>query len=62
MQEIPIVYSDPKMNSMFDSDEDAEKSDERKQGKNYFLCGPFIQFPLSSYADKYTSHGKMWLC
>ncbi|XP_028774610.1 LOW QUALITY PROTEIN: zinc finger CCCH domain-containing protein 19-like [Neltuma alba] len=34
LQEIPKVYSDPNMDSMFDSDDDAEKSDERKQDDN----------------------------
>lgn len=34
LDEIPKVYSDPNIDSMFDSDEDAEKSDERNQGDN----------------------------
>ncbi|XP_054824189.1 zinc finger CCCH domain-containing protein 44-like [Prosopis cineraria] len=34
LPEIPKVYSDPNMDSMFDSDEDAEKSDKRKQDGN----------------------------
>ncbi|KAF7828930.1 Zinc finger CCCH domain-containing protein 44 [Senna tora] len=34
LQEIPEVYSDPNMDSMFDSDEDDEKSDVRKQDDN----------------------------
>ncbi|KAK4262097.1 hypothetical protein QN277_027703 [Acacia crassicarpa] len=34
LDEIPKVYPDPNLDSMFDSDEDAEKSGERKQDDN----------------------------
>lgn len=44
LQEIPEVYSDPSMDSMFDSDEDIENSDEKKQGKNHMHYAPFSLF------------------
>lgn len=47
LREIPEVYSDPNLDSMFESDEEDAKSDERKQGKNHMLMGVVFTIVLT---------------
>ena len=51
LREIPEVHSDPNLDLMFESDEDAGDSDERKQGMIHLLHQLCFHVSFSSCPD-----------
>jgi len=51
LHEVPDVHSDPNLDSLYESDEDAGESDGNKQGRIHFLHRVCFQVSFSSYPD-----------